>query len=543
MYSSRWAVGDERRSAASCCSRRSLAVTLELALADQQAADPRGGHRAGLGLIAPHRGGSSSFPPSSAPTCTTRRRGPRPTGETSTPRSRPPTSPARRTGRSRCRPAIGRRSPTSRWRSDGWRYRWRSWRSELRFCVGIFGGQCHRPTQPPRRCRSRRPSRVNSRRRETGCEPGSGTPARSGRCAAPPPSSRPARSSPTRRALLPVCLCRYWTPEFDRLLLLGPGRRRAKSRRPTGRHSRRSVLASRRASSWLGPLDVAPCSVGPNESSCDPEKPVRLHSHFIRAASPVETASHWIPIETGDKKGVGSPTMHATQRPGEAALFGRYNLSAYDEMFDRPMRLAPHYAPLFERLIELGPEELERRHKVADLTMRQQGITFTVYGREQGVERIIPFDPIPRLIAAGRVGPHRARAQAAGPRSQPFHSRRLSRAADPQGPGRPARAGLRRHRLPARMRRAAGARRRLHPCLRHRPDSRLRRQLPRPRGQRPHALGRELRAQEPPGDEAGLPAACSSNTTCGRSTTTPTTCWRCCARSPRRAATTRPSSS
>ena len=32
--------------------------------------------------------------------------------------------------------------------------------------------------------------------------------------------------------------------------------------------------------------------------------------------------------------------------------------------------------------------------------MRQQGITFTVYGREQGVERIIPFDPIPRLIAA-----------------------------------------------------------------------------------------------------------------------------------------------
>ena len=26
-------------------------------------------------------------------------------------------------------------------------------------------------------------------------------------------------------------------------------------------------------------------------------------------------------------------TMHLTQRPGEAALFGRYNLAAYDEMF------------------------------------------------------------------------------------------------------------------------------------------------------------------------------------------------------------------
>jgi uncharacterized circularly permuted ATP-grasp superfamily protein len=32
--------------------------------------------------------------------------------------------------------------------------------------------------------------------------------------------------------------------------------------------------------------------------------------------------------------------------------------------------------------------------------MRHQGITFTVYGREQGVERIMPFDPIPRLVAA-----------------------------------------------------------------------------------------------------------------------------------------------
>ncbi len=47
-----------------------------------------------------------------------------------------------------------------------------------------------------------------------------------------------------------------------------------------------------------------------------------------------------------------------------------------------------------------GADELKHRHKVADLTMRQQGITFTVYGRGQGVERIIPFDPIPRLVSA-----------------------------------------------------------------------------------------------------------------------------------------------
>ncbi|MGP0070058.1 MAG: circularly permuted type 2 ATP-grasp protein [Isosphaeraceae bacterium] len=86
--------------------------------------------------------------------------------------------------------------------------------------------------------------------------------------------------------------------------------------------------------------------------------------------------------------------------PDESELFGRYRLSAYDEMFESAGCPRAHYRSLYERILKLGPEELERRHRVADLTMRQQGITFTVYGRDQGVERIIPFDPIPRLIDA-----------------------------------------------------------------------------------------------------------------------------------------------
>jgi uncharacterized circularly permuted ATP-grasp superfamily protein len=93
--------------------------------------------------------------------------------------------------------------------------------------------------------------------------------------------------------------------------------------------------------------------------------------------------------------------MHVKQsRDAAAILFDGYRMAAYDEMFDASETARPHYAALYDRLVELGPDELERRHKVADLTMRQQGITFTVYGRDQGVERIIPFDPIPRLIAA-----------------------------------------------------------------------------------------------------------------------------------------------
>ena len=92
--------------------------------------------------------------------------------------------------------------------------------------------------------------------------------------------------------------------------------------------------------------------------------------------------------------------MLAPQISEDAALFGRYRLAAYDEMFDPRGKPRAHYRALHDRLLRLGPEELERRHRLADLSMRQQGITFTVYGRDQGVERIIPFDPIPRLVDA-----------------------------------------------------------------------------------------------------------------------------------------------
>ncbi|MDR3634733.1 MAG: circularly permuted type 2 ATP-grasp protein [Isosphaeraceae bacterium] len=81
-------------------------------------------------------------------------------------------------------------------------------------------------------------------------------------------------------------------------------------------------------------------------------------------------------------------------------LFSQYQTTAFDEMFAESVVPRPHYAQLCERLDELGADELQRRAKAADLSMRHQGITFTVYGRGQGVERIIPFDPVPRLISA-----------------------------------------------------------------------------------------------------------------------------------------------
>lgn len=45
-------------------------------------------------------------------------------------------------------------------------------------------------------------------------------------------------------------------------------------------------------------------------------------------------------------------------------------------------------------------EQLLQRRREADLLFHRAGITFTLYGDEQGTERLIPFDTIPRSIPA-----------------------------------------------------------------------------------------------------------------------------------------------
>ncbi len=103
---------------------------------------------------------------------------------------------------------------------------------------------------------------------------------------------------------------------------------------------------------------------------------------------------------SGPSDPVDGAFMLSTHPGSGASLFDGYSLTGYDEMFAAPGEPRAHYAALQQRLGHLGAEELEHRHRAADLMMRHQGITFTVYGRDQGVERIIPFDPIPRLVAA-----------------------------------------------------------------------------------------------------------------------------------------------
>src|ERR1700704_5750062 len=83
------------------------------------------------------------------------------------------------------------------------------------------------------------------------------------------------------------------------------------------------------------------------------------------------------------------------------ALFSRYDIDGpYDEMFDPAGRPRPYCRPLFEDLRAASQSELRQRQLEADKAFLTQGITFTVYGDEEGTERIFPFDLLPRIITA-----------------------------------------------------------------------------------------------------------------------------------------------
>jgi uncharacterized circularly permuted ATP-grasp superfamily protein len=67
-------------------------------------------------------------------------------------------------------------------------------------------------------------------------------------------------------------------------------------------------------------------------------------------------------------------------------------------MFGSPGVPRSHYQTLFRSLLELPAEQLKKSQQAADLSFLHQGITFTVYGNEQGTERVFPNDLLPRII-------------------------------------------------------------------------------------------------------------------------------------------------
>jgi uncharacterized circularly permuted ATP-grasp superfamily protein len=69
-------------------------------------------------------------------------------------------------------------------------------------------------------------------------------------------------------------------------------------------------------------------------------------------------------------------------------------------MLDVEGRPRSHYQELYHRLLEMPTEALYQRQQAANTAFLNQGITFTVYGDDEGTERIWPYDLLPRIITS-----------------------------------------------------------------------------------------------------------------------------------------------
>ncbi|HSL39288.1 MAG TPA: circularly permuted type 2 ATP-grasp protein [Desulforhopalus sp.] len=71
----------------------------------------------------------------------------------------------------------------------------------------------------------------------------------------------------------------------------------------------------------------------------------------------------------------------------------------FDELFAADGTPRPGAKLLVEKIESLPPGDLAMRQKAAEALLLKMGITFNVYGRQEGTEKIFPFDIIPRIVA------------------------------------------------------------------------------------------------------------------------------------------------
>jgi len=70
----------------------------------------------------------------------------------------------------------------------------------------------------------------------------------------------------------------------------------------------------------------------------------------------------------------------------------------YDEMFSAEGSPRQDCELLYQHIQQLTSMDLRKRKTAAERSMVRLGITFNVYGEQEGTERIIPFDILPRII-------------------------------------------------------------------------------------------------------------------------------------------------
>ncbi len=86
----------------------------------------------------------------------------------------------------------------------------------------------------------------------------------------------------------------------------------------------------------------------------------------------------------------------------ESAYFDKYNPigGVWDEMYGADSNVREHYQKVIEYISNESADDLNKKEELAKRLFMSQGITFTVYNSGEGIEKIFPFDIIPRIITA-----------------------------------------------------------------------------------------------------------------------------------------------
>src|SRR3982751_6459238 len=85
----------------------------------------------------------------------------------------------------------------------------------------------------------------------------------------------------------------------------------------------------------------------------------------------------------------------------DTTIFEHYPVSpqTWDEMYEKGYVRTP-YNGVSNFLNQIPVDELNKKEDLAKKLFMSQGVTFTVYSSGEGIEKIFPFDIIPRILEA-----------------------------------------------------------------------------------------------------------------------------------------------
>lgn len=118
----------------------------------------------------------------------------------------------------------------------------------------------------------------------------------------------------------------------------------------------------------------------------------------VRTAPPVGGRRPFATSPTPMPSGVSQLPAEPEATPVPGRLGYSPPAGGYDEATVGPGSPRAHWAPFFGALDDLGPPELARRWRDAQHLIRDNGVTYNVYGDPRGISRPWQLDPIPLLI-------------------------------------------------------------------------------------------------------------------------------------------------